>query len=314
MKVITKKVKKCIVCSSDNFEKIIEGYDYQYKTSKNLFFWYKCKECSHLFLNPVPNKKSLHIIYPKNIGNYEGFYVRQNLAFRIKSFLEGLRLRRITSSIKYPGRILDVGCASGDLLDTAKKYCNNIKFLEGFDISEAAVRSARKKGYKVYVSSAEKINLKRKYYDVIILQQVIEHLHDPGLVLKKLNFLLKDQGIIIIETPNPNSIDRFVFGCFWEGYHIPRHFNLWNILGMKKMLLNAGFKSFNYKLISKPAHWTVSIENILIHNKKFKIAKIFSLTSRFPLALCIFAILDYIRLYIFKTSSGVQYIASKNDN
>src|SRR6185503_17206689 len=57
---------------------------------------------------------------------------------------------------------------------------------------------------KVYIGNIETdtFPLQKKYFDVILLMDVLEHLFDPLAVLKKLQNYLKDEGIIIITLPN----------------------------------------------------------------------------------------------------------------
>lgn len=70
------------------------------------------------------------------------------------------------------------------MLDLVKECNSEIKTLHGVEISNAASKLATKKGYKIFHGTIEKVDLKNNKYDFIYLQQVIEHVHDPILVLK----------------------------------------------------------------------------------------------------------------------------------
>jgi len=304
-------INKCSFCGLSNGAVVGSGTDFQYKTTNQYFNWIECKNCNQLYINPLPKESELNKIYPNNIGNYSEFDPNKNIAFKIKNLLEVFAYKKIISKYKN-ATMLDIGCAAGNLLDLFKNNFKNITKFEGLDISESATRMAKIKGYRVINGTIEKIKLKNNFYDIIIMQQVIEHLHRPNRVIEKIYQALKKDGVLIMETPNINCFDRKIFKGLWEGYHIPRHFNLWPTKNMVSLLEQTGFKSNTFKLISKPVHWTMSIENYLIKNKyPIVISKLFSLKNRFPIFLIFFGIIDFLNLKIFKKSSGVRYISIK---
>jgi SAM-dependent methyltransferase len=52
--------------------------------------------------------------------------------------------------------------------------------------------------------------LKRKKFDVIITSNLIEHLYNPGLFLENVKRHLKTGGVVLISTPNPFSLMKFI--------------------------------------------------------------------------------------------------------
>jgi SAM-dependent methyltransferase len=264
-----------------------------------------------MYIEPLPTEEALSTIYPDTLKNYEEFDARPGLAFRVKAFLDGRSLRAVSRDIPGGGRLLDVGCAAGMLLDVVKRHCPNIQIREGLEISERAAIVAKRKGYKVFVSSIEKAELPSEFYDLIILQQVIEHVHDPRAVLTKLRRALRSGGRLILETPNLHSWDHLLFQSgYWEGYHIPRHFNLWTIDGMRKVISESGFSGMTYRKRIKPVHWTLSLQNWAIATGKPNfIVRFFDLKN--PMLLVAFGIVDVIQLALFGKASDIQYVAVK---
>ena len=58
-------------------------------------------------------------------------------------------------------------------------------------------------------SSIENLNVNKKLdADLILMNQVLEHLWQPEKVFKKLSLILKTSGLLFIETPNPNCFSR----------------------------------------------------------------------------------------------------------
>ena len=309
--IVTTRAHICVVCGSRESDLVATGTDYQYKTTAQLFKWYCCKGCKHFFINPIPDENSLNIIYPSTLKNYEDFDIHPSIAFKVKSWLDGIQLRRLALRAGEDGRLLDVGCAAGMLLDIARLHCPNLKTLHGLEISEEASISAVRKGYFVYHSTIENTNLPANFYDIIFMQQVIEHVHNPRAVLEKLRQSLRHGGCLVIETPNLGSWDQSFFNSgYWEGYHIPRHFNLWTIEGMKKMINEAGFSDFSYRKRIKPVHWTLSLQNWAINTKKPSwVVKFFDLRNLF--LLIVFGLVDFFQLILFDKASDIQYLATK---
>jgi len=299
------------MCGSADGEIVASGWDYQYKTTMQNFDWLRCRACSHHYINPLPTKAALGAIYPSDLKNYGEFDTRPGLAFRIKSRLDGRRLRALTGHIPDGGRLLDVGCAAGMLLDTVKRSCPNITVLEGLEISEAAAVGAKRKGYKTYISTIEDAELPDDYYDVIMMQQVIEHVHDPRRVIAKLHKALRPGGMLVMETPHLNSWDHRAFSSgHWEGYHIPRHFNLWQTAGMERLITEAGFSNFSFTKRIKPVHWTFSLQNRAIAKGRPQwVVNLFGVRN-FAL-LAFFGVVDVIQLYLARKASDVQYVATK---
>ena len=304
---------KCHVCESQESKIIAKGHDYQYNTVDDEFFWHECNSCGHYFLNPMPSVNDLGIIYPKTLGNYCDFDDKKNFSFKIKKKLDSKRIIKLTESFKTNSRILDVGCGTGTLLDIFKECAHNFSYYEGIEISETAARTAENKGFEIKTGTIEEITLQKNFYDVIFLQQVIEHVHQPKNVIKKLYESLKINGIIVLETPSLNTWDHKLFKKgTWEGYHIPRHFNLWTTKSMKKMINEIGILNLSYNYRIKPVHWTLSLQNLLIKNKKFKsLQNALDLRSKFPILLILFTFVDLLQFLITRKTSDIQYIIKK---
>lgn len=312
-KDVNSRVYFCCVCTENKSKIISTGTDFQYGTTDKEFRWHECENCGHFFLNPVPHENSLDIIYPKNLGNYEDFDTSPGIGFKIKRILDKNSLKKVLKLVANPNSFLDVGCAAGTLLDLVKECNSEIKTLHGVEISNTASKLSTKKGYKIFHGTIEKVDLKNNKYDFIYLQQVIEHVHDPNLVLRKLYKHLQKNGIVVLETPSPLSWDHKIFKKrYWEGYHFPRHFNIWKKDGMIKLLEKSGFKIISTKYRIKPVNWTLSIQNWIIDKKKLMFFKdSFNMNNKFPIFLFIFGIVDLIQLILTKKSSDLQYIATK---
>ena len=246
VKLVQTKNQNCCCCNSNNSAAICKGIDFEYKTCSNDFYYHECKNCGHIFLKNVPTQVELSTIYPQNYENYSKER-NTSLAYKVKSKLDFFSLKKTKKYIKKIDSIIDIGCADGNTMDVLKKVFPGIKNIEGVEISKVAAKVAIEKGFKITIGSADELNFKENKYDLITMQQVIEHVYRPEILIEKLSFALRKGGLLIIETPTNECLDLKLFKKrYWGGYHIPRHFNIFSKKGIKNIS-----DRFNLKLISE---------------------------------------------------------------
>ena len=118
----------------------------------------------------------------------------------------------LIKSYKKRGRLLEIGCGSGVLLNKLKDDFD----VFGIDISEYAIKKACEKIDKeeLKVLNIEKEDINGNF-DVIIAFDVMEHLKNPDKVIKKIKKLLIKDGIFIFSVPNNYGIfGRFMTNIF----------------------------------------------------------------------------------------------------
>jgi SAM-dependent methyltransferase len=114
------------------------------------------------------------------------------------------------------GRLLDVGCGHGLLLDEARTLGYET---EGLELSEHAAAHARELGLAVHSRTLADL---RGSYNVIVLADVIEHLDDPPAAIEHCGRLLEPGGVLCVVTPDPGSRTAQLAGAGWWGY-LPAH-------------------------------------------------------------------------------------------
>lgn len=99
-------------------------------------------------------------------------------------------------------KILDVGCNSGEFMKMAQdvRECD----ATGVDVSETAVALAKAKGLNVINADAESLPFEDATFDVVILREVLVHLHDPVKALKEIARVLKPTGFLLGSAPHKN--------------------------------------------------------------------------------------------------------------
>lgn len=121
--------------------------------------------------------------------------------------------------------VLDLGCGTGYGSAIIAKVAKDVL---GIDISREAIRYARKK-YQAHNLNFEIMDIsdylgQNKKYECIICLEVIEHISQPQKTLSDISFLLSEQGILILSTPNGLN-PKFKF-----------HVHGWNREGLVELL------------------------------------------------------------------------------
>jgi len=153
------------------------------------------------------------------------YYARRRLAHM---YLDGVR----------PGRLLEVGCGSGERLALLRSQGWEVI---GQEVDASAAQHARDRhGVEVRVGTLDTIGLSEASFDVVVANHVIEHVPDPVGLLVACNRLLKDGGKLIVVTPNIESYGRRHFGQAWRGLEPPRHLYLFSPRTLLAAAVKAG--------------------------------------------------------------------------
>ncbi len=155
--------------------------------------------------------------------------------------------RRISKGAK----ILDAGCAFGDLLALLDKK-NYITY--GIDVSEYAIAKAKKntKAKLIVGDLNEKLPYKDDFFDAVFALDIIEHLESPHQFLLDMHRVLKKKGVLFIQTPNINSLFERIFKKDWFGYRDETHLILFNRKNLQFLLQKSGFSVIVNQTISSP--------------------------------------------------------------
>ncbi|MGD1069416.1 MAG: class I SAM-dependent methyltransferase [Bryobacteraceae bacterium] len=112
------------------------------------------------------------------------------------------------------GRILDVGCANGGLLEALRALGHSS--LEGLDPSPACVANTRRRGFDAWTGSLSRIPENLGPFDVVILSHVLEHVRDLGGALTGLNGILHENSIVYFEVPDATRYGDFLNAPFQD--------------------------------------------------------------------------------------------------
>lgn len=187
----------CIICESTDYTSIRKGTWDVVGVGETEVSFDICRECGYIGqIEPIP--------YEKMLGHYEFFsnYQMLDSQYQVSEIpnKKSARYMRIASDgCPTPGRIYEVGCASGINLHYFRKAGWEVG---GCEPSEFVAGQAKDyHGIDVDVGAEQDILPGIKDVDIVMFAHVIEHLHDPVSALKRAADCLSPDGHILFEVP-----------------------------------------------------------------------------------------------------------------
>ncbi len=182
----------------------------------------------------------------------------------LRADLNDCRYRKVYQILKKipKGKILEIGCCSGEFLELLKKDSWDV---EGLEISEKAAKRGLKKGIKIQGYDAnKKLPFDDNVFDVVFAGELIEHTFDDIDFLKECKRIIKPNGRIIISTPNLISLKNRILMLFGKD---PRfaiadyHYHVYTPHLIKRAFKKAGLS--NIRLTGNYVIYTKNREKIL---------------------------------------------------
>jgi SAM-dependent methyltransferase len=134
--------------------------------------------------------------------------------------------------------MLDVGCGAGAALDNAKR--GGLETY-GIEPSATAAAAAARRGHTIFPVPLEKMDTAWEgKFDLITLNQVLEHVPDPVGLIQQCVRLLSSRGAIAITVPSATGVLRL---CPWlEHNWPPHHLSHWRIKDFYKLADRVGLQ------------------------------------------------------------------------
>lgn len=152
---------------------------------------YECTKCGLRRVWPQPTDQ-------ENLATFnDPSYYQKVVGKKHRFFRERVRLIKSVARSNQR-RLLDVGCALGDMLLVAKDEGFDA---EGIELSNYAVQYARQV-HGLSVSNTAVENIPGESYDIVHANHVLEHVFDPLSFFIQLHRILKPEGICVVEVPN----------------------------------------------------------------------------------------------------------------
>ncbi|HJR79752.1 MAG TPA: class I SAM-dependent methyltransferase [Anaerolineales bacterium] len=121
-------------------------------------------------------------------------------------------------------RLLEIGSGLGHLIaqleDTFETY--------GMDLNHWAVKESKAvvQESTLQVASAQELPYRPGAFNVVIIKHIVEHLPNPQKAIAEIGRVTESGGILILGTPNLDSLLKPWKGNRWIGYQDPTHISL----------------------------------------------------------------------------------------
>ncbi len=248
---------QCGICGSDRL-----SYSFSHQSYRVM----RCECCSLMFLNPQPSNEELGKIYT------ECYFLGHDSdeGRRTVSDLKRATARQYLAELAryngpHTGRLLEVGCGSGDFLCEAEEAGYDVLGVE-YSADACANAGRRLKRGRVVQGELAEVKLPDSHFDVCVLNDVIEHVRDPLAFLREVRRVLRPGGAIFIATPCLDSWSARWMKERWMEWK-PEHLTYFNKANIQTALLKAGFE----QVLVQPGWKILSFDYVLAHFEKFPV-------------------------------------------
>ncbi len=192
---------------------------------------YRCRECATVQQPSLPEGVELVDLY-REMGDSD--YLAEERGRRLTSnWLLDLVERR-----RAPGRLLEVGCGHGLLLDEARRRGWEVR---GLELSKRSAKHGRDRyDLDIREEPFEALgNEEDGCWDAVLMIDVLEHLDDPRAAIERIRKLLAPGGALCVVTPDPGSLTAKLAGSRWWGL-LPAHSYLIPRKTLRELIIGQG--------------------------------------------------------------------------
>lgn len=259
----------CELCSSSFITPLFcEKHD------RTIYSIFKCLNCKLVFLHPPPPDRTSITNEHISLLTYEKgriFNTGQGIVTKIKNFVKLLTLKYqygyfcgsksqsvqnklfylLTFPFKYRfefifptfkpnGKLLDIGCGSGHRMAQLKELGWEVY---GIEPSLELVKYGKEKfNLNIVHGFFEEVEVPLNEFDVVTLYHVLEHVPHPKNFLMKVSTVLKEGGELLVVVPNILSLERIIFGRYWNIWMLPWHLWFFSADTLLRLFYETGFK------------------------------------------------------------------------
>jgi SAM-dependent methyltransferase len=232
-------------CPRDD-EKILTGRDRLHGLPGE-FTVVRCRTCGLMRTDPRPSAGTIGFYYPDDYGPYRDTRVgpeapahrpfwRRAASLLLKGIVQtnAERLPPVA-----PGRLLEIGCASGSFLH---RMAREGWLAAGIEFSPGPSDAASRLGYRVHTGRIEDAPEPEDPYDLVVGWMVLEHLYDPVLALRRIRGWTRQGGWLVLSVPNAAAYEFSLFRGAWYALQLPTHLTHFDPATLRLVLQRGGWR------------------------------------------------------------------------
>jgi len=213
----------CEVCGRRQWHEVAWAGDRLHRAGRSRFTVVRCEGCGLAFLDPRPTAAEIGAYYP------DDYHTPRRQLGPVRRAEDAWRRRQLGEVVRWlaqlrpaRGRLLDVGCGSGELLEALRADGWRVSGVEPSARSAALARGVC--GLDVTTAQFAQTDLPQGSFEVIVFAAVLEHLHEPVAALVHARRLLAPGGLVaVLFLPRFDAPQARLFGARWVGLDLPRH-------------------------------------------------------------------------------------------
>jgi SAM-dependent methyltransferase len=196
-----------------------------------------CRDCALVYQNPQPLFDDLKGRYGQayfqyEIANEANFYHLMELGLADVDFAGR------TAGFPADRRFLDVGCATGRLLEAMRERGWQVR---GVDLCPESAAFGRNRGVEVFTGTLEQARFPAGSFHAVHFSHLIEHVPSPRALLSEVRRLLLPGGLAVVTTPNVDGLQARLFRGLWRSA-IADHLTLFSVRTLRSLLEDCGFE------------------------------------------------------------------------
>ncbi len=252
----TRRVSHCLICGSSLLSPRFRvafpdfGPDLTYvwplEVEPPVSYWTisRCGTCGVHFPNPFPSSDEIRDYYGMQLVHNEWEEVHYVEETKERAAGWSRVVSRLTRLNGGPGELLEVGPAAGHLMKAA---ANQGWSVTGVEASPKFTRILRERGLPYHEGTLATFDRDRRF-DVIVMLDVLEHLHDPIADLARCAELLQPDGLIVVATCDIGSFAARYYGLRWRQIAISHTF-YWTKVSLDNALRRAGLEARHFSSV-----------------------------------------------------------------
>ena len=228
-----------------------------------------CSGCGLGYTSPRLSGERIHEIYgeeywrSESAGDYGYSCYEEDLAGYLRTFQ--LKADVVQKHVG-GGSLLEIGCAAGYFLTVMRERGFGV---HGIEISEEIAATARERFGLPDIRS--KLLAESGYqpgsFDVAAMWDVVEHMADPITELRRVRGLLKEGGLLVLQTQDVSSLTRRILGSRWHHFKQLEHIYHFDPRTIRTLLARAGFRVL--EITRRRAGKYVSFDFIAERSRRF---------------------------------------------